>query len=89
MFGVFSCLKFSSESQYFFVASINFIYANNVHVFLLFLVRMDGNAMELQMDEHLTNLQRDVKATLERFKASGVKMDKKFVNYIQKLSIDR
>lgn len=62
---------------------------NNFFTLLLFLVRMEGNVMESQMDEHLTNLQREIKTALERFKASGIKMDKKFVNYFQKLSVDR
>lgn len=45
--------------------------------------------MESLMDKHLMNVQQGAKAALERFEESGVKVDKKFVNYFQKLSTNR
>lgn len=41
------------------------------------------------MDEHLMNIQRDTKAALDRFERSGLRIDKKFLKYFMRLSLDR
>lgn len=45
--------------------------------------------MDSLMDKHLMDVEREVKSALERFEKYGVDVDKKFINYFQKLSIDR
>lgn len=50
---------------------------------------MAQNTVERHMDEHLMTIQRDTKATLDRLEKSGLKIDKKFLNYFLKQSVDR
>lgn len=45
--------------------------------------------MESLMDKHLMDIQQAAKVALVRFEESGVKIDKQFVNYFQKLSVNR
>lgn len=50
---------------------------------------MAESSIESLMDEHLTSVQCGAKAALERFRESGLKMDRKFMDYFLKLSTDR
>lgn len=45
--------------------------------------------VKIQIDEHLMAIQRNTEATLDRFEQSGLKIDKKFLDYLLKLSVDR
>lgn len=47
---------------------------------------MNRNFLGAQMDHHLANIQRETKATLIRFKESGVTIDNDFIKYLLKLS---
>lgn len=50
---------------------------------------MDKNFVGVQMDSHLTNIQKETKAALEQFKESGLKIDADFIKYFLRLSIER
>lgn len=50
---------------------------------------MGENIVETQMDEHLMNIQRETKWALDRFEQSGLKVDRKFINHFQKVTVDR
>ncbi|XP_055304953.1 uncharacterized protein LOC129569811 [Sitodiplosis mosellana] len=50
---------------------------------------MEQNLVKTQIDEHLMTIQRITEDALERLERSGLKVDKKFLNYFSKLSIDR
>lgn len=50
---------------------------------------MDENIIELQMDEHLHNIQQEAKSALDRFALSKMNIDKKFINHFLKVTIDR
>lgn len=49
----------------------------------------EQNTVEMQIDEHLDMIHRNTKAALVRLDKSGVKVDRKFLNYFQKLSVER
>lgn len=50
---------------------------------------MEDNIVEAQIDEHLMNIQRDTKSALDRFIQTGLKIDRKFMNHFQNVTVDR
>lgn len=50
---------------------------------------MDQISVGSQIDEHLLTIQRDTKSMLDRLAKSGLNVDKKFLQYFMKLSVDR
>ncbi|XP_055301600.1 uncharacterized protein LOC129568082 isoform X1 [Sitodiplosis mosellana] len=50
---------------------------------------MEQNLVKTQIDEHLMTIQRNTEATLNRFERSGLTVDKMFLDYLLKLSVDR
>lgn len=50
---------------------------------------MDENIIEIQMDEHLINVQQEAKLALDRFASSKMNIDKKFIKHFLKVTIDR